>query len=90
MSSPSEAADPTKREESGAKQGEAQPAPAPAPAPTTAAAAAAPPAATVSDDVDDVPDPDEDDLDDLDGMLASALLGCCQLGVQHDADFSHV
>ncbi|KAL7824143.1 Pex19 protein family domain-containing protein [Trichoderma gracile] len=67
MSSPSEAADPTKREESGAKQGEAQPAPAPAPAPT--AAVAAPPAATVSDDVDDVPDPDEDDLDDLDELL---------------------
>ncbi|TFB04594.1 hypothetical protein CCMA1212_003681 [Trichoderma ghanense] len=65
MSSPSEAADPAKREESGAKQGEAQPAPAPAPA----AAAAAPPAATVSDDVDDVPDPDEDDLDDLDELL---------------------
>ncbi|KAL6873354.1 Pex19 protein family domain-containing protein [Trichoderma longibrachiatum] len=65
MSSPSEAADPTKREESGAKQGEAQPAPAPAPA----AAAAAPPAATVSDDADDFPDPDEDDLDDLDELL---------------------
>ncbi|PTB69788.1 Pex19-domain-containing protein [Trichoderma citrinoviride] len=65
MSSPSEAADPTKREESGATQGEAQPAPAPAPAAT----AAAHPAATVTDDVDDVPDPDEDDLDDLDELL---------------------
>ncbi|KAL6878750.1 Pex19 protein family domain-containing protein [Trichoderma novae-zelandiae] len=65
MSSPSEAADPTTREESGAKQGETQPTSAPAPA----ASAAAPPAATVSDDVGDVPDPDEDDLDDLDELL---------------------
>ncbi|KKP00826.1 hypothetical protein THAR02_07081 [Trichoderma harzianum] len=64
MSSPSDAADTAKREETGAKQENVQPA---APA---AAAAAAPPAATVSDDVDDdVPDPDEEDLDDLDELL---------------------
>ncbi|EHK26314.1 uncharacterized protein TRIVIDRAFT_15606 [Trichoderma virens Gv29-8] len=62
MSSPSEAADTAKREETGAKQENVQPA-----APT--APAAAPPAATVSDDLDDVPDPDEDDLDDLDELL---------------------
>ena len=62
MSSPSEAADTAKREETGAKQENAQP----------AAPAAAPPAATVSDDLDDVPDPDEEDLDDLDGMVATS------------------
>ncbi|KAJ4864136.1 pex19 protein family domain-containing protein [Trichoderma breve] len=64
MSSPSDAADTAKREETGAKQENVQPA---APA---APAAAAPPAATVSDDLDDdVPDPDEEDLDDLDELL---------------------
>ncbi|RFU72793.1 peroxin [Trichoderma arundinaceum] len=57
MSSPSEAADKAKREESGATEGEAKPA-------TTA-----PPAASVSDDLEDVPDPDEEDLDDLDELL---------------------
>ncbi|KAH6604638.1 peroxin [Trichoderma cornu-damae] len=57
MSSPAEAADKAKREESGAKDGGVEPA-------TTA-----PPAGSVSDDLEDVPDPDEDDLDDLDELL---------------------
>ncbi|KAH0532794.1 hypothetical protein TsFJ059_001433 [Trichoderma semiorbis] len=65
MSSPSDAADTAKREETGAKQENVQPA-----APAAPAAGAAPPAATVSDDLDDdVPDPDEEDLDDLDELL---------------------
>lgn len=64
MSSPSDAADTAKREETGAKQENVQPV-------APAAPAAAPPAATVSDDLDDdVPDPDEEDLDDLDGTVA--------------------
>ncbi|PKK45135.1 hypothetical protein CI102_11564 [Trichoderma harzianum] len=63
MSSPSDAADTAKREETGAKQENVQPV-------APAAPAAAPPAATVSDDLDDdVPDPDEEDLDDLDELL---------------------
>ncbi|KAK0760202.1 hypothetical protein N5P37_007282 [Trichoderma harzianum] len=63
MSSPSDAADTAKREETGAKQENVQPV-------APAALAAAPPAATVSDDLDDdVPDPDEEDLDDLDELL---------------------